>query len=377
MPLGVTLAGHHAQMKVQASCLHLCCFWLVCRSQATGAGAEKGAEGGVLVFVLVFVAGCRKIFSVKIGFFVTCLMNSMRPSAAFASMRLIEHCLEAGETLVVPSVQTCCGQVSFNSGDPAGAYATALQQAQAFSACDLVIVPSGSCGGMIQKHYPTLDPGEEPQEERSAEQSKAGHEASSLQVLAGKTVELCQFLVQRHFDPNSFDGEASSLLAMPAARAAAHEVAPHSHDRASMPWRVALHQSCSSLRETQSAQDAISLLDRAATVTQVPVEGSDECCGFGGTFCVKYPDISASMLHRKCETLTQPTDGKTPDMIVSADLGCLLNIATGLRHQGINRPCYHIAEVLAGTWRHSPAIGEDAPTTSRAKHKGARNVGIK
>ncbi|MCH9736496.1 MAG: (Fe-S)-binding protein [Actinomycetia bacterium] len=226
----------------------------------------------------------------RVGFFVTCLLNTMRPAAAFAGLALVRSVLRAEDTLVVPTTQTCCGQVSSNSGDRAAAEATAKVQIAAFADCDVVVVPSGSCGGMMQLHYPDTP---------------------------FVVEELCTFLQNRGFR---------------ATKAADAE-----------PLRVVLHTSCSSLRETHSAEAAKQLIRAQPHCTLLELEGEEECCGFGGTFCVKYPEISSAMLERKLHAIR----ATQPDLVVAADMGCLMNIEGGLQHQHTPIPCLHIAELLA------------------------------
>jgi L-lactate dehydrogenase complex protein LldE len=246
----------------------------------------------------------------RVGLFVTCLVDLFRPSAALAAVRLIEG---AGYEVTVPQAQTCCGQPAYNGGDFEGARALARRVVDAFAAQDHVVVPSGSCAGMIKVHVPAL----------LASDAAYGPRARDL---AARTYELTSFLV-------------------------------HVARVASVPGRyrgrLAYHDSCSSLRELGLGEEARQLLAAMAGVTLAEIEGREECCGFGGTFCVKYPEISARMVADKTRAIV----ATRADTLVGPDLGCLLNIAGRLMREGAALKVRHIAEILAGL-DEGPAIGE-------------------
>lgn len=238
----------------------------------------------------------------RVGLFVTCLVDLMRPSIGFAALRLLET---AGCEVVVPSTQTCCGQPGYNSGDQASARALALKLLREFEGCEYLVVPSGSCAGMIRVHYPTLfasDP----------------TVLESIQRLSARTYELTDFLVNV-LKIDKIPGRYSGSLTY--------------------------HDSCSGLRELGVQAQPRALLSKMPGATLFEMTESTTCCGFGGTFAVKYGDISARMADKKCEHIVQSGAAA----VVAGDLGCLLNIEGRLRRRGdLLTRTLHIAEVLAG-----------------------------
>jgi len=238
----------------------------------------------------------------RVGLFVTCLVDLMRPSIGFAALRLLEA---AGCEVVVPPAQTCCGQPGYNSGDQKAAKALALKVLQEFDGCDYVVLPSGSCAGMIRVHYPALfkdDP----------------VVIESIKRLSARTYELTDFLVnvaKLQNIPGSYSGS------------------------------LTYHDSCSGLREMGVQAQPRALLARMPGVKLTEMRESTTCCGFGGTFSVKFGDISARMADNKCEHIAQTGAGA----IVAGDLGCLMNIEGRLRRRGdLDTRVLHIAEILAG-----------------------------
>ena len=248
--------------------------------------------------------------SPKVALFVTCLVDLFRPRIGFAAIKLLE---DAGCTVEVPDLQTCCGQPAFNSGDRQTTRAIAEQVVDAFEAYDYVVVPSGSCGGMIRKHY-----GELFQDEPAWEARVSG--------LTQKTHELVSFLVD--------------ILGVSAVDAR--------FDQA-----VTYHDSCSGLRELGIQSQPRKLLAGVDGLSLNEMEGSDVCCGFGGTFCVKYSDISNAIVSKKTASIEE-TGART---LLAGDLGCLLNMAGKLKREGSNIEARHVAEVLADM-ADGPAIGE-------------------
>jgi len=232
----------------------------------------------------------------RVGLFVTCLVDLMRPSIGFAALRLLEA---AGCEVVVPPAQTCCGQPGYNSGDQKAAKTLALKVLQEFDGCDYVVLPSGSCAGMIRVHYPALfkdDPA----------------------VLSARTYELTDFLVNVAKLQNIPGNYSGSLT---------------------------YHDSCSGLREMGVQVQPRALLARMPGVKLTEMRESTTCCGFGGTFSVKFGEISTRMADNKCEHIAQAGAGA----IVAGDLGCLMNIEGRLRRRGdLDTRVLHIAEILAG-----------------------------
>ena len=260
----------------------------------------------------------------RVALFVTCLVDFFRPAIGFASIKLLE---EAGCEVEVPSAQTCCGQPAYNSADAPNAAVIARQVVDAFADYDYVVAPSGSCAGMLSKHYPDLLAADADYAERARR-------------LAAKTYELTQFLVDvRKVDRIS-------------ARAA---LSPPSASSTSVRRTVTYHDSCSSLREMGVKAQPRKLLAAIEGLAFKELPDGDSCCGFGGTFCVKYPEISNRMVTEK----TGNIEKTGADLLLSGDLGCLLNMAGKLKRQGSGIQVRHIAEVLAGQL-DEPAIGEDA-----------------
>ncbi len=248
--------------------------------------------------------------SPRVGLFVTCLVDLFRPSVGFAAVKLLE---DAGCRVEVPEAQTCCGQPAFNSGDKADAAAIARNVIAAFKGFDFVVAPSGSCGGMIVKHYPELfEPG------------SADHAAAV--ELAGRTHELVSFLTR---------------------------VMKVDRVEASFPARATYHDSCSGLRELGIKAEPRRLLAGVEGFSLAEMTDAEVCCGFGGTFCVKYPGISDKMLEKKLKHI----HATGADTLVAGDLGCLMNMAGKLKREGSPVKVRHIAEVLAGDTA-TPPIAE-------------------
>jgi len=248
----------------------------------------------------------------RVGLFVTCLVDLFRPRVGFATVELLER---AGCRVEVPQAQTCCGQPAFNSGDLADTRSIARQTIDAFEGLDYAVVPSGSCAGQLRQ-YPQL-----------FDTSSEWHQRA--QALAGRTHEILSFL--------------TDVLGM------ASVDAEFNH-------RATYHDSCSGLRQLGIRRQPRQLLAGVRGLELCEMAGTDVCCGFGGTFCVKYPEISERMVTDKVEHIT----ASGADTVLGGDLGCLMNIAGRLRR--LHRPvrAYHTVEVLAGMG-DGAAIGEEEP----------------
>ena len=199
----------------------------------------------------------------RVALFVTCLVDLHRPTIAFAAIRLLQG---AGCQVEVPRAQTCCGQVAYNSGDRTTARDLGITILDAFGGYDYVVVPSGSCGSMLKLHLPLLfdnDP----------------NLRSRANSLAERTFELVSFL-----------SDVMGVEQLPAR----HAGGP-----------VTYHDSCSGLRELGIKEQPRKLLQGiGATIREMP--DADVCCGFGGTFCVKYPDISIRMASERFAISSRP-----------------------------------------------------------------------
>ena len=239
----------------------------------------------------------------RVGLFVTCLVDLMRPRIGFAALRLLEA---AGCDVVVPATQTCCGQPGYNSGDRAGARKLAQKLITEFEPCEYVVAPSGSCAGMVRAHYAELF-------------ADAPEWQARVQALTARTYELTDFLarVAKLVEvPGRFDGT------------------------------VTYHDSCSGLRELGIKRQPRALLAKVAGLTLTEMEEAEACCGFGGTFAVKFGAISTRIVDVKCDRIA----AAKANAVVLGDLGCMLNIEGRLRRRGDTATqVLHVAEVLAGT----------------------------
>ncbi len=250
----------------------------------------------------------------NVALFVTCLVDLFRPSVGFAAVRLLET---AGCRVSVPRAQTCCGQPAYNSGDRNDAAGIVRRMIPEFEPFDYVVAPSGSCAGMVKHHWPGLfadDP---------AMRSRA-------EAIAGRTWELTSFLT----DVRDLQGV-----------------------EASYEGTATYHDSCSSLREMGVREQPRRLLRSVAGLTLKELGAPEECCGFGGTFAIKYPDISGRMVSDKADDIERTG----ADTLLAADLGCLLNMAGMLKRRGSSVRVRHVAEVLAGATGDAPPIGDPKP----------------
>jgi L-lactate dehydrogenase complex protein LldE len=245
----------------------------------------------------------------RVGLFVTCLVDLFRPSVGFAAVKLLEN---AGCRVEVPRAQTCCGQPAYNSGDRNDAQAIAAQVIAAFAGFDYVVAPSGSCAAMIREHYPSL--------------------FTDNPVLEGKSKDLAA----RTHELTSFLTDVRGMTAVDA----------------TFEGSVTYHDSCSGLRELGVREQPRRLLASVRGLTLAELVDAEVCCGFGGTFCVKYPEISDTIVTDKAERIEQAGAGT----LLAGDLGCLMNMAGKLQRRGRTVEVRHVAEVLAGM-TEAPAIG--------------------
>ena len=247
----------------------------------------------------------------RVALFVTCLVDLHRPTVGFAAIKLLE---EAGCTVEVPRAQTCCGQPAYNSGDRATARDLARSVIDAFRGFDYVVVPSGSCGGMLRHHVPHLfdnDP----------------NLRAEADALGARTYELVSFLT---------------------------DVMGVTRVQASYAGLATYHDSCSGLRELGIKAQPRALLRGVDGLELREMAEPDVCCGFGGTFCVKYPDISTRMVSDKAADIAQTG----ADTLLAGDMGCLLNMAGRLTRLGSTVRVRHVAEILAGMTADVPPIGQ-------------------
>ncbi len=234
----------------------------------------------------------------SVYYFGTCLMDMFYPEAGMAGINLIQS---QGVKVIFPPEQSCCGQPAYNSGFPAEAMNVARKQIQIFHKNYPIVVPSGSCAGMMKHHYPELfanDP-----------------DLDRVKEFSGRIFELSEFLV--------------------------HVLNINLEDQGG-PVKVAWHSSCHALREMQVTEDSKSLIRQLDNVELIELQHEEDCCGFGGTFSLKYPEISEAIVKDKTQDVIQT--GAT--RLLAGDCGCLMNITGAFKYQGINIPGQHLAEFL-------------------------------
>ncbi len=246
----------------------------------------------------------------RVGLFVTCLVDLVRPSIGFAAVKLLE---EAGCDVEVPAAQTCCGQPAWNAGADADAAAIARNVVELFEGFDYVVAPSGSCAGMLRVHYPEV----------LAEDAAY---APRARALAARSFELVSFLV----NIRNVERVAAACGA-----------------------RICYHDSCSSLREMKVRNEPRQLLAGVDGLDLSELKESQVCCGFGGLFSVKYPEISERMADDKLADAA----ATGAEMLVGGDLGCLLHLAGRAARSGVRLRMRHVAEILAGE-PSAPALNE-------------------
>jgi L-lactate dehydrogenase complex protein LldE len=249
--------------------------------------------------------------SPRVGLFVTCIVDAIRPRIGFAAISLLE---DAGCRVEVPRAQTCCGQPALNSGDLQTVTALARRFIEAFEVYDYVVAPSGSCAGTIREFYAKMLA----EDERWASRARA---------LSAKTYEIMSFLV---------------------------DVLNYSPSGVTLAAAATYHDSCHGLRELGVFAQPRALLGAVDGLELRELEASEFCCGFGGAFCVKYPGISNAIVEEKAAFIEKTQ----ADLLLAGDLGCLMNMAGKLHRRGSRVRAFHAIEVLAGL-ANGPAIGEE------------------
>jgi L-lactate dehydrogenase complex protein LldE len=255
--------------------------------------------------------------TIHIGLFASCVVDLVRPSIGFATVKLLQ---QAGCKVTVPP-QSCCGQVAYNNGEPQAAKKLAWQIVETFESYDYTVLPSGSCGGMIKVHYPEL--------------FKDDARYERVRTFCNKVYELTEFLTSVvQFKPASPNCDLAKKS-------------------------ISYHDSCAGLRELNVKAQPRQLLKQLANVTVNEMSNTEECCGFGGTFCIKFPEVSNKMVNDKVRHAREAG----AELLLGGDLSCLLNIAGKIHRQQSENSnlkkiqVRHVAEVLAGDL-DTPAIGE-------------------
>ena len=252
----------------------------------------------------------------RVALFITCLVDSMRPSVGFATIKLLEA---AGCHVEVPDLQTCCGQPAYNSGAKQDTQKLARLNIKKFADYDYVVAPSGSCIGMLHQ-YPDLF-------------EKNSKDYKQAQELAVRAWEITSFLT---------------------------DVLQYQPAPTQQSMTITYHDSCAGLRELGIHQQPRQLLKRIDKLQINEMAEADTCCGFGGTFCIKFPDISNRMVSNK----TDNAEASRAQLLVGGDLGCLMNMAGKLKRQGSHMQTRHVTEILANML-DIPAIGEGENTPLR------------
>lgn len=235
----------------------------------------------------------------KASLFITCLVDQFFPQVGLSMASVLRR---LGVELDFSAAQTCCGQPAFNSGFQRESRSVAEKFLEDFKQSEYIVTPSGSCASMVKVFYKDL--------------FKDGEKRKLAIELGERTYEFTDFLV--------------NVLRV-------EDVG------ASFPQRVALHQSCHLLRELNVRSEPQRLLKNVSGIELVEMERSDLCCGFGGLFSIKYPQISGGILQEKIDCIRKCE----ADVITATDMGCLMHMAGGLSRQRISVKTLHIAEVLA------------------------------
>jgi L-lactate dehydrogenase complex protein LldE len=243
----------------------------------------------------------------RVGLFVPCHVDQLWPEVGIATLALLER---AGVEVEFPRAQTCCGQAHHSVGDYQGARALALRCVRIFEGYDAIVAPSGSCVAMLRVHYPALL-GRSP----------------ALDAFCARSFELCEFL---------------------------HVVKPSAAPRPAFPYRVGLHSGCHALRELrlgrpseggrQGEDPARALLSALPGLELVALTRPDECCGFGGAFCVEEEAVSCRM---GLDRLEDHRSARA-EVLTSSDPSCLLHLRALAQRQQLPVRVLHVAQILAG-----------------------------
>jgi L-lactate dehydrogenase complex protein LldE len=242
----------------------------------------------------------------RVALFVTCLNDTLFPAAGRATVAILER---LGHEVVFPEAQTCCGQMHLNAGFAPEASALAVRFADVFAdaALDAIVTPSGSCATTVRHHLPRL-----------AQQHGDRMRAERAKRAAERTYELSELLV---------------------------DVLGVEQLGAYYPHRVTYHPACHSLRALRVGDAPLRLLRAVRGIDLVPLPEPETCCGFGGTFAVKNPDVSAAMLADKVRHVL----ATGAEVCCALDSSCLMHIGGGLKRSRAGVRTVHLAEILAAT----------------------------
>lgn len=238
-----------------------------------------------------------------VSLFITCLADNLYPEVGQSVMNVLERI--GVKHIDFPSQQTCCGQPAYNSGYQKEAREVAVKFLNDFKNSDYIVCPSGSCTSMIKVFYESLFRGD-------------SRYAGLYESIRNRTYEFTDFLIN---------------------------VLGKSNVGAVYEGRVTYHDSCHALRELGIGSQPRELLRNVKELELIEMDMHDTCCGFGGTFSVKYPDVSTAMLKEKVDCIIQ----SGADTVVSTDMGCLMNIGGYIKKNNIRVKVHHISEILALT----------------------------
>ncbi|PWT77007.1 MAG: Fe-S oxidoreductase [Bacteroidetes bacterium] len=237
-----------------------------------------------------------------IQLFIPCFIDQLYPATAFNMIKVLEKC---GCTVEYNPEQTCCGQPAYNAGFRDEAKEVCNKFVNDFSGSDYVVAPSASCVGFVRNYYPSI-----------FDNSSLHNDVKDLQK---RTFELSEFLVN---------------------------VLQVDDLGASMPGKATYHDSCSGLRECKIKQEPRKLLSNVKGLELLEMNDVETCCGFGGSFAVKFEGISVAMADQKVNNALQTG----ADFIISTDLSCLMHLDGYIRHKGYKLRTLHLADVLASGW---------------------------
>ena len=252
----------------------------------------------------------------KVSLFTTCVVDQFYPEIADSTVHILR---KLGVNVVIPDGQTCCGQPAFNSGYWSEARGIAKRFLKIFRGQEYVVTPSGSCATMVRNFY------------RDLVDDPAGSE--SVNKLESRVFELSEFLVD-------ILGVDESELLSQTDKSIFAAAMPESKSNSTV--KVTYHQACHLSRELGIVEQPRTLIKGCAGVELTEMNDSEVCCGFGGTFSVKYPEISGAMLNDKVDNILE----SGADAVVACDASCLMQIAGGLKKKGSNLPALHIAQLI-------------------------------